>query len=515
MGLWTFYFLLKLYLHYRGYVRLDVLLNLLLLLFVALPLPQQLRERRSAAILRQSLALSAGTLLFWSESWLPAPLHAVAMLRQNGMPSREYLYQFFLRLWGPTETAILLFLATASVLLRRHRTGVAAATAVLLLLPLVLSAGAQGRRSPAEINHALQTFINSESMRVIRPVPPPSEDRAFDLLVLQICSLGWDDLRELGMEDHPFFKQFDLLFTNFNSVSTYSNPSAIRLLNGNCGQRRHADLYAGLPAECSVMGGLRRQGFVVRYARNHNGVYGKFDSEVRTLGRLDAPAFEPTALEAKKYMFDDSPVYDDYAVLEQWWKARTRSADRKVALYYSSVSLHDGSHWVSDREWWKRGHKEQYREFLTTLLDDLDRFLGSLAASGRDVVVIVAGEHGRALRGNAIETPGLRDIPLPRITIVPVGIKMIGAGRAAASSDRQMIIGKPAGYFGLAYVIEAFGEHSPFSTDRYATRAFIDSIPQTAFVAENESNLVIRTDDEYYLYGKDRKWLYLSQEALK
>ena len=514
MGLWTIYFFAKLYLYYRGFIRFDVLMNFLFLAFLILPIPKPYREARLAAMAKQAAAAIIALALLWHDSWLPDPLYAVRMLQQNGMPSREYLYQFLLRLLSLKELAVLAGIGILSFLIRNYRKTAAVGTAVLLLLPLVVGSEETGRRSAADLERYVGSFFNAESTRRIQAAPPAAGSRDFDILILQICSLAWDDLREVGRENDPFFKQFDLLFTDFNTVTTYSNPAALRLLNGNCGQRRHADLYTSLSRDCSLMEGLHSQGFAVRFARNHNGAYGKFDEEVRRFGHLEAAPFVPSGLEAKKYMFDDSPVYDDYDLLAQWWAGRRRSGEKKVALYYNSVSLHDGSHWINDREWWKRDHREQYGEFLRTLLADLSRFFETLAASDRNVVVVVMGEHGRAVRGNAIETPGLRDIPLPRITIVPVGIKLFGAAKGSGSG-RSTVIGKPTSYFGLSSVLEAFGEHDPFSTDRYATRAFINSVPQTNFVAENENNLVVKMDDEYYFFGKDRKWVYLSREALK
>lgn len=513
MGLWTFYFFAKLYLHFRGFIRFDVLANFLFFAFLIVPLPKPWQEKRPAAIARQTAAAVIAVMLLWHDSWLPDPLHALRMLQQNGMPSGEYLIQFFLRFWSLREAAALIVLCILAFSLRRFRKTTVAATALLLLLPLILSAGKTGSRPAAALERYVGSFINAESIRQVRVKPPKAGDQGFDILILQICSLAWDDLRELGMEQDPFFQRFDFLFTGFNSVSTYSNPAAIRLLNGNCGQRRHADLYNGLPEDCSLMEGLRRQGYAIRYARNHNGAYGKFDVEIQRLGRLDAEPFRPTGLAAKKYMFDDSPVYDDYDLLEQWWAGRRRSGEGKVALYYSSVSLHDGSHWINDREWWKGDTREQYREALRILLADLAKFFDLLAASDRNVAVVVAGEHGRALRGNTIETPGLRDIPLPRITLVPVGIKLVGRNRG--SLGKNVVIGKPSSYFALAFTLERFAEENPFLTDRFTTRAFVDSVPQTAFVAENENNLVVNSDDEYYFFGKDRRWLRLSAEALK
>ena len=78
-----------------------------------------------------------------------------------------------------------------------------------------------------------------------------------------------------------------------------------------------------------------------------------------------------------------------------------------------------------------------------------------------------------------------------------------------------MTISKPTSYFSLASVLESFAEKNPFSTDDFTTRAFIDSIPQTPFVGENENNLVVKYNEKYYFFGKDQKWIRLSEESLR
>src|SRR5207248_1745854 len=87
----------------------------------------------------------------------------------------------------------------------------------------------------------LESFYGAESERVVlfkKPSGPP-----FDIVIVHVCSMSWADLKEVGLDKDDFFKQFDYSFTNFNSVSSYSNPAVMRLLRSNCGQQTHADLY--------------------------------------------------------------------------------------------------------------------------------------------------------------------------------------------------------------------------------------------------------------------------------
>ncbi len=515
MGLWTFYFAAKIYLYYKGFIRLDIVLNILFLAFLLIPIPGQFKFSKFVTMLKYFLSVVFGVLLLWHDSWLPAPLEAVRLLQQNGLPSREYIYGFLLRFFSLKEILILVVIMSLCVLVRKYRKITAAGTVILLLLPLFISAGEAKRQSGQEVEKYLGSFYNSELTRLIHFKPPQGGNPGFDIVILHVCSLSWDDLHDLHLEGHPFFKQFDYLFTNFNSVTTYSNPSAIRLLNANCGQRRHDDLYNIAPRECSLMDSLHAQGYELDFARNHNGKYGKFDEEIKRYGQLGATPFAPTNLVARKFMFDNSPVYDDYSVLEQWWRARQKSRSKQVALYYNTVTLHDGTHWSKDTDWWNKDDKEQYRASVQSLLDDLARFYDLMASSGRDVLVVFVGEHGRSIHGSAVAPPGLRDIPLPRITLVPVGIKLFGKGYHNVQAGRDLIIAKPASYLALSYMLAAFTERSPFQADQYASRNFIDSIPQTFFVSENQDNVIVKRDSDYYLYGKDKKWIFLTENELK
>ena len=51
-------------------------------------------------------------------------------------------------------------------------------------------------------------------------------------------------LKMAGLMRHPFFSGFDYTLTRFNSVASYSEPAAYRLMRANCGQARHEALEA-------------------------------------------------------------------------------------------------------------------------------------------------------------------------------------------------------------------------------------------------------------------------------
>ena len=100
----------------------------------------------------------------------------------------------------------------------------------------------------------------------------PADDRArFDIILVQICSLAWDDLKVAKVLNNPLLSHFDYLFTNFSGVVSYSGPAAIRLLRANCGQTSHADLYKPAPQDCYLLSALQQGGYTPQVALNHDG----------------------------------------------------------------------------------------------------------------------------------------------------------------------------------------------------------------------------------------------------
>lgn len=509
MGLWNFYFLGKLYLYFRGFIRINFLLNILFIIFLIIPVPQKLNFRGHIKTAKYLLGLILALSLLWHDSWLPPFFDSVIFLNQQGIPSNKYIYRFILGFFNPWEAAILFSVLIFFFLLQRFMR----LTPLVIILLLVVPIRELGQ-PVGEIDRYVDAFYRAESTRIIRFDKTKKDGSDFDIIILHVCSLSWDDLRKAGLEDHPIFKQFDYLFTNFNSVTSYSNPSAIRLLRANCGQQRHDALYNDAPKECNLFETLRTEGYETYFALNHDGTYSHFIDEVRRLGHLDEP-FVPKALPVQVYSFDGTPIYDNYTQLERVWKKREESNPKRTAIYYNTISLHDGSHWAEDKEWWKKDRRvENYKELAKELLEDITKFFDLLRSSERDMVILFVPEHGMALRGSSIQAPGLRDIPLPQITRVPVGIKLIRKASPHAPV-KQQIIPVPASYLSLSYMLKVFLEENPFESDRFTKKDFADKIPQTDFVTENQGIQLAKKGPDYFMYGKEKQWIMVPANALK
>lgn len=511
MGLWGFYFFGKLFLFYKAYIKFDVLYNIAFALFLTLEPSKDGKRRRLLRFAKLSAGLLMAVALLWHDSWFPPPLDAINEVVGQGVPAKEYIYSFILRYYD--EQAILnlaMILAACWVVNKYFKMSTVVMMALIAVVPFKIASQPDER----ELTQSIDSFFDSEQTRMIHFKKPGAVGPGFDIVMLHVCSLSWDDLKEADMEHDPFWRQFHYLFTNFNTATTYSGPSLIRLLRGTCGQPRHQEIYKNQANECYLFRGMEYAGFSTYVALNHDGKYGSFASQIAQNGLASAPPMPLDNVSLYLQMFDNSPIYDDYAALEKWWGRRMGLDKEAVALYYNTVTLHDGTHKVDDKEWWKRDRKYQYKEYLKKLFDDMTKFFKTLAASGRNVVVVFVPEHGMALRGSVMQAPGLRDIPLPKITLVPLGVKLIGPAFNGVKVNQKTIT-KPLSYFGLSFMLSKFADKSPFMYDTYFGATFLDSIPQTDFVAENEGSMVAKVGSKHYYFGKEKKWLELTEQELK
>ncbi len=504
MKFWNYYFLAKIYLHYRGFIRIDILWNLLFIVFLFLPLPGVLRSYRPVKMLRFALCVVMALLLLLGDSWLPGPIDGYRLLADQGLPSREFIYGFVLDFFASWEVVVLLAILIPFFAIRNLR--IISPVVIALLLTTTLG-GLSAQPDGKELQNSLDAFFESEAGRVVKFKKQSKPD--FDIVVLHVCSLSWDDLKESKVNGEKFFGQFQYLFMNFNTVTAYSGPAVTRLLRANCGQQKHGDLYNEAPGGCYLFENLGKLGYTTYFSANHNAQYGGFADDVRDNGHLFAPLIPTADLAAQQFMFDDSLVYSDLDTLTKWWNIRLESKDALAAVYYNSVTLHEGSHWAPKREeWWKRDRAVLYPEFAGKLLDDMNRFFSDLESSGRNVVIIFVPEHGMALGGSTIQSAGFRDVPLPTITHVPVGIKFIGK-KYNGAEVQQHLIKKPASYLALSSALAALIEKSPFAELRFDAEDFMNRLTETEFVAENSDARIILQDGNYYIYGKKKKWLPL------
>jgi cellulose synthase operon protein YhjU len=494
MGAWAAYFLAAAYLHHRGAIRLDPIPNLALALLLVLPLPDALARSRVARGARHGLALAAGLALLWRESWLPSPARAARLLGEAGGVAPAYAARVLGGWVGLLDLLVLGALVAACAVLARRIVLAPLAFAAVLSVRL-LGPGRAGTGLDAE----LERFHDAEARRAVRlPERPAGED--LDVVVLHVCSMSWDDLRASGLDRSPFLRQFDLVLTAFNSVSSYTNPSAIRLLRATCGQPRHADLYRDAAPECYLLDALGRAGYRTWSLIDNDAPSYRFVEDVQAFGHADAP-LPLSGVPVRQIDFDGTPIHDDGALLGRWLEERGRSPARRAALYADLTTLHGGARPAGDDRWWTRGPVELYRASGERLFANLQAFLDALRASGRRTLVVLVAEHGMALVGTSFQPADVREIPLPSITTVPVAVKLVGPG-LPPTPERQVTVAKPTSYLAVAHLLASALDAPAFRPEVVLSGDVVARIPETRFVAENEAATVLRVGDEVFWRGR-------------
>lgn len=529
LGGWSTYFIGKLLLYWYGYIGFHALENLLFAVFVAAPSRGRLRRW-----LQRLIALPLAVVLLYYDSFLPPFRQFVKRLPEILSFSQEYLLELSGRIIDFRLLAGFLILWALIEFLRQWvRIGgmVIACLTALLLLPLVTqnyssrniahpelaevtvktqepttnpttSSSPSARPTEAvDFDKLLADFFASEARRKVTFVPAADASQPFDIVFLHICSLSWDDIRVAGLEQHPIWQRLDLLFTRFNSAASYSGPAAIRFLRATCGQTSHQALYSPANPGCYLMKQLADAGFESELAMNHDGHFYEFLQIVQQQYDIqNRSALSLVDLPITQRSFDDSPIFDDYAVLARWMENQPPGGKKPTALFYNTVSLHDGNYLNEPGA--SRDSLKTYGKRATTLLDGVVRFFDRLESSGRRTIVVVASEHGAALEGDRMQFPGLREIPSPAITLVPLGIRVIGPGVSRPSAPIR--ITEPTSYLAMSHVIGGMINNNPFVNADYRPETYLRDLPQTQFVSENEDATVMAYDNGYvWRQGKD------------
>ncbi|WP_282361561.1 cellulose biosynthesis protein BcsG [Pseudomonas sp. PS01300] len=463
LGAWNLYFLAKFLLVAAALLDFKVLPNLLFAAFLLIPLPGQWLR-----VGRQVVAVPLGIALFYHDTWLP-PFSR--LLAQPGVLdfSWDYLLELlaryinwnlvaglilllvaysYLRHWLRLSTVSLLGLAWLAVgglpslsSSNSQPTAVAGTDSATATAPVAVVA------DNATLDAWLDRFFTSERQRVTNfPVEKPDE-QPFDLLVINVCSLAWDDLSTVGMRDNPLFSRLDVIFDQFNSATSYSGPAAIRVLRASCGQSSHAGLYQPPADQCLLFQNLAKLGFQSQTLLNHSGHFDNFIGDI-TSQHMPQPGFNIANFPRALVSFDGSPVAGDLDVLSNWWGKREQSGAQHVSLFYNTISLHDGNRIVTADGGTRPA---DYATRATRLFTDLGKFLDELERSGRRVVVAIVPEHGAALHGDRMQLSGMREIPTPSITHVPVGLKFIGMGQPARNEPLK--VSSPTSFLALSELV--------------------------------------------------------------
>ncbi|WP_156302879.1 cellulose biosynthesis protein BcsG, partial [Methylogaea oryzae] len=261
-------------------------------------------------------------------------------------------------------------------------------------------------------------------------------------------------------------------------------------------------LYQPPQSQCGLFQGLAAAGLEPSLLLNHDGHFGDFLKDVQQSGGLNIAPLGPLGAAVHQRSFDDTPIYDDYDLLNRWWQKRQSQPAAPQALYYNTISLHDGNRLAGGKA--VTNSLETFRPRVDKLLGDLDRFVTELEKSGRQAVVVFVPEHGAAIRGDAIQISGMREIPSPQITLVPVGVKFVGMKQPPAS---PLQITQPSSYLALSELLSRSVNQDPYALPSVDLAGYVKDLPITEFVAENEETAIVRTRAGYSMRTPDGAWM--------
>lgn len=364
-----------------------------------------------------------------------------------------------------------------------------------------------GEANSATVESYVKTFLEFEKNRRTEFVEGlPEHFASFDVVVLNICSLATDDVEAAGLLNHKLFSRFDYSFDAFDSVSSYSTPSSMRLLRMNCGQETEAQMYSQRRSECELLNSLEQLGFQSQVFFDHNGKYGDYLKTLHDLAGLPERLYPLDKLNVTYRAFDGSPIYSDHDLFEAYAVEMGKSVASSVVTFMNILSLHDGNRKPSEN----RGMA--YEPRLKTLLDDIDYFLTALEQGRRRTLLIMIPEHGAAIRGDKMQIAKLREIPTDKITRVPAMVRFVDPEKPAAPHT-ESVKGQYS-YLALSELIHRAVENNVFSGDHALARPadIMIDLPQTAYVSEatnawfmnfqGKNFFRFKTDDDWSLYVK-------------
>lgn len=499
------YFLVKIGLYFGHYIAFNWIFNLILALLAYFPIKSiVLKNIRSFSVWMLAIALA------YHESYLPTIGRIYSRLDALRGFDLNYMLELLGRVFNPAiimACAIIIFIYWIINKKLRISTfvflGLLIVPAVTTFWPSLLERNSTtaSQDTPAtgakdvvrvEPQTELLNFYTSERKRAIQ-FSVPGKTPAFDVVMIHVCSISWDDLDFVNEQNHPLLKKFDLVFRNFNTAASYSGPAAIRLLRGTCGQSPHDKLYQSADPLCYVFPNLEKQGYVAHGMINHDGLYDKYldilEMHTGLKGKLVKYPDAPVALRS----FVGSPIYDDFALLDKWWTSRLERNSAAEALYYQTITLHDGNIVPGQTS---RLSLVTYKPRLLKFLAELDRFITLLENSGKPVVLMMVPEHGASLRGDQYQISGMREIPTPGITLGPAAIKLIGLNK---TTSLPIVINEPVSFFGLYSLLGGMLAQSPFDPTSPTLASRVKSIEKTKLVSENEDVIMLRDETGRYM----------------
>ncbi len=531
LGLWNVFFIGEFLLSAAGYLQLNLVQNCILLAFVIVPI-----RNRALSIIRTIIAIIAAIALAYSESWLPSVESFFANFHNLVAMETGYLLDSAFNFLNFEMIGIGFVLVVAYYGLRKYVRITTFTILYLLALiaapvwqpivdriqhpPVVTAAATTETEQQAEepegekLDHGLlpqtepptsqnldkwlRAFHEKErDRRAELPDKLGKDDTPFDILLVNICSLSNADLKDVGLTEHPLFKDVNITFTKFNAATSYSGPAATRILKSVCGQPSHDDLYEGRNPDCELMNRLAELGYDQYLFMDHSGAYDNFLQMLRHLAGLTPPLTQPMKYPKKYESFDEEPIGDTSAVFDDWINTVKANHDVRTAAFFNLIALHDGNRVPGKKR------LAPFKPRAQAMLDDLDKFIKELETTGRKVMLIIIPEHGAAEVGDKVQVAKLRDIPSTAITNVPVWIKFVGI-----EGEGQVTVDTPSSYLAVSSLIGRVLTDNYFSKPEGTVplKELVADLPQTEAVSENGNAKVITYQGKDYVKLEKNDW---------
>lgn len=523
LGWWNLYFIIKIALYLKGVIGFHPVENFAFVAYLLVPIKNR--------YLRLIKNIAAFPIAFWLghfDSFLPPLDRLWAQIGSLMSFKLDYLFELmtrFISLQDILAIAVVIFayyffnrflrvsifVVAAMVYISIPTATPQAPTAIAVSPAQTQSAQTNSNNSAADengpvndavLNQATQNFFANEATRTSTFPANGAQAQPFDVLFLSICSVAWDDVKIAGLEDHPLFKQFDIMFDNFSAATSYSGPALVRLLRASCGQEQHSELFSDAPRkQCYLFDNLAKLGYGENLMLNHNGSFDNFTGLIKDSGHLTAPVMNKDGLKPYQAAFDGSNIYRDKDVLDRWLSNREKNPQEKVAALYNTISLHDGNRILSNTG---ETGLPSYKHRLKNLLDDLNAFFEEIKKSKRNVVVFLVPEHGAGMHGDKMQIPGMREIPSSSIVHTPVGMKIFGSNIKRTGETYH--VKEPSSYLAVSTLVSRLLEQDTYSKDTFDPKALAQDLPQTKLVAQNEGTTVIEYNHKPYVSLDGQTW---------
>jgi hypothetical protein len=103
-----------------------------------------------------------------------------------------------------------------------------------------------------------------------------------------------------------------------------------------------------------------------------------------------------------------------------------------------------------------------------------------------------------------VQIAGLREIPTPAITLVPVMVKVIGPD--AKRNGEALVVNEPTSYLAMSHIVSQMLARPPFGALGFSPGDYTNGLPTTEFVSEGEAATVMRRGNSYLLKLERDPW---------